>query len=68
MSIRKVIIPNPPFQYLSPYLFILNNHLRVLVILSLSSTVYFGDTREYPFKIPYCIYSDNINDQTIGDS
>ena len=50
--INEDITPNPPFQFSGP----------LLVILSVSSNVYFGDTRPVSLIGSYCICSDNINE------
>ena len=39
-------IANTPFMLLRPYLIILNNTLRALIIISTPRTMDFGDTRE----------------------
>ena len=42
-------IPNPPFRLSRPYLVILNNPLRVLIIIDISRTMAGGDTGESIF-------------------
>ena len=50
-------IPDPPFLISRPYLIILNNILRSLIIIGMSSTMAFGDMREASFRGPNGIYS-----------
>ena len=64
MSRGQEIIANPLFKSSSKYLITLNNHFIILAILSVSVSVAFGDTSWAYFNILYCIYFDNINEQT----
>ena len=46
ISIRKEIIPNPPFQYSRTVLVLLTNHQSMLIILNMTIKMDFGDIRE----------------------
>ena len=52
LYIREEIIPNPPFQ----------SSGSLLVILSVSRNIYFGDTGEVSLIGPKCMCYDNMNE------
>ena len=58
MSRRKQITPNSLFQSSRPSLVMMNNKLRILIILSASIHVEHGDIKEVSLRSTFGIYSD----------